>query len=605
MPFPDRTYWRTPDGVWSAVFLAALLLFVLRFMLVGVFTTWFFTMDEYVAVGEVIRFAQHDYNQRFFDMPGTPFFFLAALAWFLVYAPCAILDQGVAAAGIQSFTFGHLQALFETVRGVTLLMFCASVLLLFCLTSKLLDTAAGRLAALILAMSPTYTNYSSFVRVESMAMCLVIGALLCLAYASDRRHFRHPFLDLVLLAGFLAGAAAGTRLHSMTASLPALFLVQIASPRSPTPDDYPRWVKVTAVSTACSLFAAAGAFPFLRPYFAPWPDAYLLFQRALLGASALIVIAFVMYGVPRMRPLLIRLAPPDTVRLLVGFAVGVLFTVPTIIDGREYFFRSIQFYTAAYLDFDRARLPLWDNVARYARFYLELLFPDRVTLCLFVAGAAGILVTRSRKLVPFLAAAFLFFLSKPLNLRAGQHHILMWLPYYASVSAYPAYLTGRLLRRWPAIALAANGAALIVVAMFMTNGAQVMAVNRGFVQERLANVQLATTWIKARAESDSTIALAYLCFNPDVFYRQMRYLEVPMPLSMLDGRELIWWGNASALNDRFGYLCAAPQDATLKDLINGTAPGDGMDPYTDPRLQLVQTFGNGRSEVDVFRFDNR
>jgi hypothetical protein len=594
------------DRSFSIAFLVALLAYTVGYMWAGLIRSWYFSSDEYVVVAEVIRFAQHTYGQHFFDMPGTPFMFLAALVWFFVYAPCAIFDNSIAEMGIQTFTFAHLPALFFTVRAVTLLMLCASILLLFWLTAKLTSTAAARVAALLLAMSPIYTSYSSFVRVESTAMCLVLGALLCVIYAPEiREHWWSCYADPVWVAGILAGVGAGARLHSMTASLPVLLLLLTFPPRSSV-DDYPKWVKTAGIAGAVALIAAALALTFWEEL-ARWPSAYYLFRRAAELAGGALILAFAMYALRPARRLLIRLVPPDVVRVLVGFGVGLVISVPTILSGYEFFFRSVEMYSSTYVDFARARLPLWENIAQYLRSYYTILAPDSIVLYLLIAGMIGILVSRDRRLLAILAGAVLFFVSKPLNLRAEPHHVIMWLPYYAILCAYPAHILERALGRWPASAIAANAAALVAVALWTTHGAELAATNAVRTEVRMGNIAKATNWMKAHAEPKATIAIAYRCFNPDVFYSQLRLYDVPMPPAVLDSRNyIIWWGHASVLKNKAGYACATPFDVDLlKKTVDETAPGEGTDPFTDPRLQRVQTFGDGGDEVDVFQFDNR
>ena len=62
----------------SLIYLALLLTFALRYMLVCLSRSWFFSSDEYVRSGEVIRFLNLDFYQRVFDMPGTPFLMFSA-----------------------------------------------------------------------------------------------------------------------------------------------------------------------------------------------------------------------------------------------------------------------------------------------------------------------------------------------------------------------------------------------------------------------------------------------------------------------------------------------------------------------------------------------
>lgn len=600
--------WIVADRWFSIVFIVALLAYTLRYMWVGLVRTWYFSSDEYVVVAEVIRFAQHQYAQRFFDMPGTPFIFLAALAWFFIYAPYAILDDRIAQIGLQTFTFAHLPGLFFTVRSVTVFMFCASVVLLFWLTSKLTSTAAGRLAALLLAMSPIYAKYSSFVRVESTAMCFVLGALLCVIYAPEaRRRSWSPHLDLVLLAGVLAGVAAGARLHSMTASLPVLVLLLVVSPVSPAAEDYPKWVKAAVIPVAGAVGLAAAALVFSHPAFARWPNTYVLFLKTVALAGCALAGAIACYSIRPARSLLIRIISPDVIKVLIGFAVGLAVSVPTIVGGREFFFQSVQMYSSTYIDWARARLPLWDNVTQYLRGYYAVLAPDGVVVGLLIAGAIAVVISRNRRLLAILVGAALFFVSKPLNLRSDEHHIILWLPYYAIVCAYPAHLLARALDRWPAISTSVNAALLVAVGVWTTHGPVVMALNAVHTEMRMANIATATKWMKETAEPNATIAIAYRCFNPDVFLSQLRLYEVPMPLSMLDGRDyIIWWGHASALKKKSGYVCATPFDVDLlKTTLDKTAPGEGTDPFTDPGMHLVKAFGSADSEVDVFRFDNR
>src|SRR5713101_4108183 len=61
----DRTY-----NLLAGVYLCLLIGFCVRFMWSSIFRPWFFSSDEYVVVGEVIRFVQLDFRQHFFDMLG-------------------------------------------------------------------------------------------------------------------------------------------------------------------------------------------------------------------------------------------------------------------------------------------------------------------------------------------------------------------------------------------------------------------------------------------------------------------------------------------------------------------------------------------------------
>ena len=162
----------------DAIYLCALVGFVVSQLWPALFRTWFFSSDEYVIGAEVIRFVHLDMRQHFFDMPGTPFIALTALVWGAYF-----LTQVVAAGAgfdIGVFTYQHIEALFVLMRALTLFFFSLSVVLLYALTARLTNRFGAWTASLILATSPIYTSYSSFVRVESLSMCFMLGSLLCL-----------------------------------------------------------------------------------------------------------------------------------------------------------------------------------------------------------------------------------------------------------------------------------------------------------------------------------------------------------------------------------------------------------------------------------------
>jgi hypothetical protein len=121
----------------------------------------------------------------------------------------------------------------------------------------------------------------------------------------------------------------------------------------------------------------------------------------------------------------------------------------------------------------------------------------------------------------------------------------------------------------------------------------------------MKNIDRLTGWLKRNTEAGSTIAIGYFCFNPDVFYTWLEYLDVPVPSGVRDGRSyIIWWGHARALEGKRGYACATPRDVVnMKTVLDLAEPGQGVDPFTDRRFTAVQRFGQGTNEVVLFRFD--
>jgi hypothetical protein len=600
-----------PDNLISIAYLASLIAFACEYLSRTLFRTWFFSSDEWVFAAEVIRFSNLDFRQHFFDIPGTPFMMLDAAIWSAIYAGARAVGFVPPGTGPGPFAFQHLPALFILMRGTTLVFFLLSAVLLFFLGAALINRAAGALASLLLVMSPTYASYSSFVRTESLALSLMLGAMLWLTRGgvkgSEDDLSRAPAIkDRATGAGILAGLAAGARLHSMTAVLPVLVLtLWLNRPfRKPAyPAWVPRWLKyLLPAGWAASAFLFFG----MRAYFRHLPAAVRFVDGTVVAGVIFSVSATTLYLVSRTRPLVVRVASPEVIKLFLGYGAGFLLGIPTIWTQYNFFFRSIQMYSG-YMDFERLKWSFWKNLTWYVGQYVEIVAPDRVTLGLLCLGTVSILIVRDRKMLPVLAAAVLFFFSKPLSLVAAPHHMILWLPFFYLVCAYPVGQAFNFISRSVprAVSMAALALCLIVCFRYLTPGPKKAAANSLITEDRLHNIERATGWIEKNTAPNATVAISYFCFNPDAFYLWLSGMDVRVPPSALDGRQyIIWWGNASALKGKAGYACATKSDVVaMKTQLDLARPGEGTDPYNDPRLQMVASFGSGSSEVDLFHFD--
>ena len=131
-----------------------------------------------------------------------------------------------------------------------------------------------------------------------------------------------------------------------------------------------------------------------------------------------------------------------------GCAGGFLLTNFTVIPQYRFFLGSLEGYSGSYIDWQRTTWPLWTNIRWYIGFYLKVFAPDTVLMVLLLASVLWIVVSRNRRLLPYLCAFLVFFVSKPLNLRAAPHHALPWLPYFAILCAFPvAEIYSTLVRR--------------------------------------------------------------------------------------------------------------------------------------------------------------
>ena len=326
---------------------------------------------------------------------------------------------------------------------MTLTFYCGSLLLVFLLAARLMNRPAAWIATFILAASPIYASYSSFVRVESLSVCFIlIGALILVSRVNRDALRNRPapsserLLDGVFAAGMCAGFAAATRLHTITASVRLFALLLIVPPRGNGAADYPRWVKLGAMPAVIILAGAAWLVCVTwRPRFESMPHAYAMVKLVVGGPLAAIGLGFGLYAIPSMRLFLVQVANQRVIKMLLGCSVGLLLGMPTVVRQYPFLLRSAEFYRTAYVDVTRAGWPLWANLTWYVRYYLlEVITPDTIVFALFLLGAGVIVLRRDRRSLPFLLAALLFFFSKPLNLKAAPHHVLAWLPFYAVIS---------------------------------------------------------------------------------------------------------------------------------------------------------------------------
>jgi hypothetical protein len=610
-------------AAFSAVYLAGLLGFATYYLRPSLFRSWFFSSDEYVIAAEVIRFLHLDFRQHFFDMPGTPFMFLSAAIWALVYTAQWVLGLLPPGTDLERFTLNHLPALFTMMRTVTLFFFLCSIVLLFILAARLTNKVGACIASLFLMMSPIYTSYSSFVRVESLSVCLILISILCLLSGLDgtSRTSGRSAQALIFIAGVFAGLAAASRLHSITASLPLLLLLLLT--REQESSAYPTWLGlcwkyilvsafvlgITILITIQSdyMLSSATREAISRKY----PKTFAALSSYVVIATMAISAGWALRRVPRTRPLVDRALRPSVFLLLLGCGIGLLAGAPTALSQYQYLLQSQEFYRSSYLDLDRAAWPLLRNVQWFVWYYLRVIAPDNLSLLLLGAGAVTVLIRRNKRLLPFALAAVLFFVSKPINLVAAGHHVIAWLPFYGIIAGYPvarAYDVmsgrvpyGRALKAGVLVSL------LGALGLILVPGPRNTARDTQWTEERMHNIALATDWIKQNTEPDAAVAVSYFCFNPDIFFVWLGALDVPVPQYLLDGRRyIIWWGNRSALRGLKGYACATLSDLdAIKIKLDRSSPGEGTDPYADKRFRIVKSFGVGQTAIDVFSFDFR
>lgn len=606
----------------SLVYLAIILTFSLKYLLSCLSRSWYYSSDEYVIAAEVIRFLNLDPHQHFFDMPGTPFMMLSAVLWALFYPLQTWYSVDPTSPDIIAFTYHHLDWFFTLLRSCTIFFYAGSLVLLFALARRVLNHAGAFVACLLLMMSPIYANISSFCRVESMAVFLTLSAFLVTYRTIERRPnrlgSRPSWRDPMIVAGILIGVATAARLHSVTASIPLLLLILLFDERVPRRQDYPGWTlslapyllpPVFIAGVLCYWWASSGVIP-------QFPHAGALFKKLGIGLAAAPVAAVLLYRIKTTRPVLLRVAGPGFIKIAMGWIGGFLLANFTVIPQHRFFLGSMDMYSGGYMDWQRTTWPLWTNIRWYIGFYMKVFAPDTCVLILFLVSAVWIVISRKRRLFPYLLAFIGFFVSKPLNLIAAPHHAALWLPCFAICCAFPvaetySWLVGRaaIHARWQLVASGSAAILFTVIALQLTNGPRQAAGYAQGSEERLQQVSHATDWIKYQTPLGSTVAMSYFCFNPDIFYAWAQSMEVPVPSSEFDGRTyLTWWGKRAELQGLAGYACGTGGEADARKGLVGLStadPNEVVDVYHDPGFEHVVRFGNGASEVDLFRFDFR
>jgi len=607
-------------GLALAAYGALLACFSMAWLRSSLARSWFFSSDEYVFAAEVIRFLRLNFHQSFFDMPGTPYMMLTALLWGGFSKIAGWLVPGEP-TGMIVFTFRHIDWLFFLLRAETLVFYALSLVLVVLLARKVLNPAGACIAGLVLAMSPIYAKYSSFSRVESLAICLMLAALLMvyrgLETAPERLGEPPSWCDRMIAAGLLCGIAAGARLHSIAASGAVLFFLLLLDTRLQRRDLYPAWI-LRASWVVLPLASAAGVFSFWmvrRQVLPEYPYAASLLFKASGALTVAPAAMYVLYRISGTRRLLVRAVSPEAIKLLMGGIVGFLISTPTIIPQFDNFLRSMNFYSGSYIDMARTTWALWKNIRWYVSFYGNVFAPDKILLLLAVAGASWIAISRHRRLAPYLITVLTFFVSKPINLTAAPHHTLLWLPFFAILCAYPVARLYEMACGGDAadtkrvrLAAAAATAGYVVVALLLTNGPSKAAFDVRLAQARLDNVGKATGWLHDRTPLNSTLAFGYFCFNSDTFYEYLQAMGVSTEGAQMDPRHhLIWWGRRGPLTGLAGYLCTTAGIGTEQqhDNLDHQDPNHIVDPYKERDFERVASFGNDFDEVDVFRFDFR
>ncbi len=588
-------------------YLALLLYHVVSMVWLSLGFPWSSSSDESAQLAEVIRFANLDFHQRFFDMPGTPLWMLGAAEWRVCYL-FASFFQGLEASS-NTFTFDRLQLLFTLMRVNNLVFYLLSGVLLFGIVNKLSNRFAATAATTLLVLNPGYAETVVSVRVEPMSMCFLLSAVLLAIQSRSRWKW--------LWAGMLGGAAAGCRLHSVTITVPILLLLLITrtwSRRKPWTSGFRRFAQYLAGALLLLSALLVYVLGFSQsPLRAAHPLGFSLLAKVNLVFFWALVALTCAYFIPRARPMLEKFVTPDLLLLSGGLSVGWLLGVPTIFSQFKFFLSSLDFYQGtSYRDLAAVHLPAFQQLATYFRFYAKLIAPNKVTLVLLIAGCCLVLASkRYRRLMPYLIVAAAFFVSKPWDLLRAAHHVALWIPFFALICSVPFMALASLAAKpavgsrpfagfvFPAIALVA----LILLRLIVWDGLDNLRDTMAGHRERIQNIQVSQAWLRTNTPKGAIIAVAFYCFGPEVFYYWLSDAGLQVPPQPNDHQFAMWWGDKQSLKGYSGYACMSPMDLAAMAEWDVRKPGNGLNPYRDEHFHLLHSFGQGSNRIDVLDFD--
>lgn len=563
---------------------------------------WYSNSDENVVVTEVIRFSGLDFRQEFYDMPGTPLMMLGAAEWRVYHASATLLRRF--SGGIDLFTASHLQQLFTLMRWNSLLFYLASSLLIFRIVWRLSDNpCAGAAAATLLLFSRGYAVTVPSLRVEPMALFLVLTAIVILTEAEGRSR--------ALWAGVLGGTAAACRMHSIIATVSILTLLLWGQTWGRAEAYSIRFRRFLAILAAVLICGSAALFFELRvpagerPQF---PLAFALLGKALLAVAIVTAAAVGAYAWRGLRPMVVGAITKEFLLLMSGLALGFLAGTPTIFTRFASLLRSLDFYQGpGYRDAASLHLPFPALLSSYLSFYLKAAAPDTIAQTLLIAGSiAAILLYKRRWFLPYLIGWLTFFVSKPLTLARAEHHIAVWAAFYAVLASIPVALLFEALRRRlsPWAVLGAQVLALGLLWRGLTHSPTEIVRTMAGHAERLQNIDALHRWIPAHTGERETFMIAFYCFGPEIFEQWQREQKVFLPNTRSDRREYrLWWGMQSELKGLSGYACLTPEDVGYMKQWELKRAGEGIDPLHDRRFVPVQSFGNGPNQVELLRFN--
>jgi hypothetical protein len=608
---------------WASI--CAILFFILFRIWDAFFIPWWFNTDEVVFYYEIVRQLRLDPRQTFFDIPGTPYMSLISLVT-LVWWAAERIFRLTSAATPADFAFENIQQVYTLMRSVTFGCYLFAVGLSYSIFRRASGVIVGTAAALFLCTLPIHVQYSHFVRTESLGLVLCLGAIFVVLHPRIRGKW-----STYLVAGVLAGAAAGARFHFALVGLPVLLAIYFFQDRAIQNEEvielFPSKRLWVAGSVVAGFFVVGGTIALL--FKAGVIRSGLLTQTMLLttlagpeqypGAKQTVAKLWILLGsvslaglilhaIAAGRRLLRPVVNPVTLTILLGFAGGFLASHPTFLWRGEYQLRSIQFYSDWKDPNLEALGPLgrWWNVTSY---YFTTALPEPWLQILFLIGVGLILVRRESLSLAFLIGAVVCFVAHPITMKLWPHHIIPWLPFLCYVAAYPIGFAVEASTNRMRLTFVVGVFLAVVVALGVAVSPRLRQADQYAKVSRARTDQIAemNQWLDDHIPADSYLVLSYYALNRDGFLKWIEQAGVSVPENVKHFRDVeIWFLQRSTLDGKKGYVCVSKADlAFFRDDAERKIPGSTYDPFADKRFEELAKFGAGFFELDVFAFDFR
>lgn len=430
------------------------------------FFPWYFNTEEFPYIQEVMRFSEFDFRQQFFDIPGTPLMFLSTIFWWVYFVFCKIFGLRGADQGIRLFTFENMQILYYIMRGISCIAYISSGILTYKIVTRILNSAAGLFATCMVLVHPIFATTIYHLRVEPSNLAIVLLSLYLCLLAIDRSSYW-----MFLASGIFAGVAFALRFPSFMAILPLIVMYCL---RFPVVFERSLFRRLNIFFFAALVFILSlGSLAVLlvfcanvkRSWFTDFfmvstkqPNDELaigLLREIWLAIGIFLLIILFFSSFKRGRKYLYAKITSNTMTVTGGFALGLVWGLPTLFISKKYFLQSLQMFI------QRNQSDIWKThgITDLFSFYLSGYTKDQFLeshydlngivyswahVVLLVVGLVAAATKYRKFMAPIIVVCVIGILSQSGKMQSTRH-ICAWLPCFCALMASGvAYVYDRL-----------------------------------------------------------------------------------------------------------------------------------------------------------------